>query len=39
MRITTVWALHEATGWDEDRVSSGDGFHVTVRLQLQCNSS
>ena len=33
------WALiilvvHDATGWDWDRVSSGDGFHVTVRLQF-----
>ena len=27
-----VWTLHEVAGWDEDRVSSGDGFHVTVRL-------
>ena len=33
-RALLVWALHEVAGWDEDRVSSGDGFHVTVRLQV-----
>ena len=29
-----VLASHEEAGWDWDRVSSGDGSHVTVRLQL-----
>ena len=27
-----VLVVHGATGWDWDHVSSGDGFHVMVRL-------